>query len=91
MNLFARASAGLIITESVWVSQLAIGFINIPGIYTDTETEAWNKVTSAVHKKGGKIFIQFVHSGSVSHPDFYNGELSFGPSAVNPGETSLLH
>lgn len=33
-----RATAGLIVTEGTWVSPDAIGFINVPGIYTDTQT-----------------------------------------------------
>jgi N-ethylmaleimide reductase len=79
-----RASAGLILTESVWISKNAAGFINVPGIYTEKQTAAWKKVTEAVHAKDGKIFVQLVHSGAVSHPDFLNGELPLGPSAINP-------
>lgn len=84
-----RASAGLIITESAWVSKDAIGFINIPGIYNSAQVSAWKKVTDAVHRKGGKIFIQLVHSGAVSHRDHLGGKLPKGPSAVNPEEQSF--
>jgi N-ethylmaleimide reductase len=84
-----RASAGLIITESVWVSPDAIGFINIPGIFTSAQVGAWKKVTGAVQAKGGKIFLQLAHIGSASHPDYLNGRLPLGPSAINPGEKSF--
>ncbi len=84
-----RASAGLILTETTWVSERAIGFINIPGIYSKTQTEAWKRVTDAVHAKDGKIFVQLGHSGSVSHPDFFQGELPMGPSAINPREKTF--
>lgn len=49
-----RASAGLIITEGTFVSEEAIGVINVPGIYTDEQINGWKLTTEAVHKKGGK-------------------------------------
>ena len=79
-----RASAGLILTEGTWVNPQAIGFINAPGIYTPAQVKGWKGVTDAVHAKGGLIFSQLGHSGSASHPDFFNGELPAGPSAINP-------
>jgi N-ethylmaleimide reductase len=79
-----RASAGLIITEGTWVSPKAIGFINVPGIYSEAQIKGWKLVTDAVHEKGGKIFIQLAHSGAASHPDFFDGALPLGPSAINP-------
>ena len=84
-----RASAGLIITESTWVSKNAIGFVNLPGIYSREQIAGWKMVTNAVHAKGGKIFMQLVHSGAVSHPDFFDGRLPLGPSAINPQEKSF--
>lgn len=84
-----RASAGLILSESVWVSKNAIGFLNIPGIFTSAQTEAWKKVTDAVHRENGRIFIQLAHIGSASHPDHFNGDLPLGPSAINPQEKSF--
>ena len=84
-----RASAGLILTELTWISPHAIGFINVPGLYTERQVEAWRAVTSAVHAEGGTIFAQLAHSGAVSHPDFFGGELPPAPSAVNPGLKSF--
>jgi N-ethylmaleimide reductase len=81
-----RASAGLIITEGSWISPDAIGYINVPGIYNDKQTEAWKPVVNAVHEKGGKIFLQISHVGSVTHPDHLNGKQPMGPSAINPEE-----
>ncbi|MET0244482.1 MAG: alkene reductase [Flavitalea sp.] len=79
-----RASAGLILSEGTWVSAKARGFINVPGIYTSEQVEGWKLVTKAVHDKGGLIFSQLGHIGSASHPDFFDGELPAGPSAINP-------
>ncbi|MGV8946063.1 MAG: alkene reductase [Lutibacter sp.] len=84
-----RASAGLIITEGSQVSEDAVGYINTPGIYSKAQVEGWKKVTEAVHKKGGKIFIQLWHVGRVSHPDFHHGELPLAPSAINPNSKSF--
>lgn len=83
-----RASAGLILTESVWISKRAIGALNIPGIFTEDQINAWKNITDAVHKKGGRIMLQLAHSGATSHPDFLNGKLPLGPSAINPQEKS---
>src|ERR1700754_5031219 len=80
-----RAGAGLILTEGTWVNRDAIGFINVPGLFTDAQANGWRKVTDAVHAEGGVIFAQLAHSGAISHPDFFNGELPLAPSAVNPG------
>jgi N-ethylmaleimide reductase len=79
-----RASAGLIVSEGTWMSSKAIGFINVPGIYTPEQVAGWKLVTTAVHDKGGLIFSQLGHIGSASHPDLLGGELPAGPSAINP-------
>lgn len=51
-----RASAGLIITEGTFISEEAVGVINVPGIYTQAQVAGWKLVTQAVHQKGGTIF-----------------------------------
>jgi N-ethylmaleimide reductase len=84
-----RASAGLILTEGVWVSRKAIGFLNIPGIFTSQQIDAWKKVTSSVHENSGRIFLQLGHVGAASHPDYLDGALPLGPSAINPEEKSF--
>ncbi|MBA9078544.1 alkene reductase [Rufibacter quisquiliarum] len=84
-----RASAGLIITEGTPVSSQAIGYINVPGIYTDAQVAGWQLVTEAVHAKGGKIYAQLWHVGRMSHPDFHNGELPVAPSAINPHDKAF--
>ncbi len=79
-----RASSGLIITEGTVVSPGGVGYINVPGIYSEKQVEAWKKVTEGVHAEGGKIFIQIWHVGRISHPTFHDGELPLAPSAINP-------
>ncbi len=79
-----RASAGLIITEATNVSPMAKGYVRTPGIYTDKQIESWRKVTNAVHKQGGKIFMQIFHTGRIALPDFLPEEIEkpVAPSAV---------
>ncbi|MBH2005591.1 MAG: alkene reductase [Sphingobacteriia bacterium] len=79
-----RATAGLIVTEGTFISKKGVGFINVPGIYSDDQVAGWKLVTDAVHAKGGKIFAQIWHVGRLSHPDLHNGELPLAPSAINP-------
>lgn len=81
-----RSGSGLIITEGSQVSERAVGYINTPGIYTTAQTEGWEKVTTAVHEEGGKIFIQLWHCGRISHSKFHNGDKPLAPSAVNANE-----
>ncbi len=77
-----RASAGLIIAEATAVSQRGYGWLHAPGIYTAAHVKGWQAVTQAVHKAGGRIFLQLWHMGRVSHPDFLGGQLPVAPSAI---------
>ncbi|MFV8128746.1 alkene reductase [Streptomyces syringium] len=84
-----RASAGLIVTEGVWVGERAIGCIAVPGIYSEEQVAGWRRVTDLVHALGGRIVLQLWHTGAASHPDHLGGELPGGPSAVDPQEVSF--
>ena len=86
-----RASAGLIITEGTYVSSEAVGFINVPGIYTAEQTAGWKLVTEAVHSEGGKIFAQLWHVGRLSHPSLHDGKLPLAPSALNPFDKAFTN
>jgi N-ethylmaleimide reductase len=78
-----RASAGLIISEGVFPSALGKGYVRTPGIETDAQVAAWKRVTSAVHARGGRIFMQIMHTGRVSHPLLLpGGAQPVAPSAI---------
>ena len=62
-----RASAGLIITEGASPSPNGLGYARIPGLFNTEQLKGWKKVTDGVHAKGGKIFLQIMHTGRVSH------------------------
>ncbi len=78
-----RAGAGLIITEGTSPSPNGLGYARIPGIFNKEQVEGWKKVTTAIHNKGGKIFIQLMHTGRISHPlNMAEGSEILAPSAV---------
>src|SRR5258708_34355308 len=77
-----RSSAGLLITEATTISEGANGWNESPGIYTDEMTEGWKDTTSAVHEKGGVIFLQLWHTGRASHTSFHGGKPAVAPSAL---------
>jgi N-ethylmaleimide reductase len=79
-----RASAGLIVSEGTWISPSAIGWNDVPGLFTPEQISGWRRVTEAVHRAGGLIFAQLWHTGSVSHPVFFDGHPPLGPSPINP-------
>ncbi|MFE0174115.1 alkene reductase [Streptomyces sp. NPDC059002] len=79
-----RASAGLIVTEGTWVSERAVGFVNVPGVHSEEQVAGWRRVTDVVHALGGRIVQQLWHTGAASHPDHLGGALPAGPSAVDP-------
>jgi N-ethylmaleimide reductase len=63
-----RAGAGLIITEGTSPSPNGLGYARIPGLFNDAQVQGWRRVTDSVHQAGGKIFVQLMHTGRVSHP-----------------------
>jgi N-ethylmaleimide reductase len=80
-----RASAGLIITEGTSPSANGLGYARIPGIYNKEQVDGWKKITKAVHDKGGKIVIQLMHTGRISHPaNMPNASTVLAPSAIKP-------
>ncbi len=84
-----RASAGLIITEASQVSPQGKGYPATPGIYSPEQVQGWRLVTNAVHRKGGRIFLQLWHVGRISHPKLQlDSATPVAPSAVKPaGQT----
>jgi N-ethylmaleimide reductase len=73
----------LIITEGTSPSPNGLGYSRIPGIYSEEQVAGWKLVTDAVHARGGKIFVQLMHTGRVTHPaNLPQGGLVLAPSAV---------
>lgn len=85
-----RAGCGLIVAEGASPSPEGLGYNNIPGLFNQEQCDSWKAATKAVHEKGGKIFLQFMHTGRIGH--HYNlpeGYKLHGPSAkIARGEVS---
>jgi len=78
-----RSGAGLIITEGTSPSPNGLGYARIPGIFNNQQVEGWEKITTAVHDAGSKIFVQLMHTGRISHPlNMPVGAQILAPSAV---------
>lgn len=78
-----RSSAGLIITEGTSPSPNGLGYARIPGIFSEKQVEGWKTTTKAVHKNGGKIIVQLMHSGRISHHlNMHKDAQILAPSAV---------
>ncbi|MGE0355786.1 MAG: alkene reductase [Burkholderiales bacterium] len=83
-----RAEAGLIITEGVAPSPDGLGYARIPGIFSNAQVAGWKRVTDGVHRAGGRIFVQLMHTGRVGHPEnLPAGARILAPSAIAaPGQ-----
>ncbi|WP_106402297.1 alkene reductase [Actinocorallia populi] len=80
-----RASMALIITEGAQPSEDGQGYLLTPGVHTAEHVEGWRRVTDAVHAEGGRIVIQLMHVGRVSHPsNTPHGRRPVAPSPVRP-------
>ena len=78
-----RAAAGLIITEGTHPGPMGRGYTFPPGLHTEEQAAGWRTVTDAVHAAGGRIFVQLMHAGRVSHSNLLPGHaLPVAPSAV---------
>ena len=87
-----RASVGLIISEGVYPGSESRGYFGQPGIVTDEQEAGWKLVADAVHAEGGRIVMQLMHSGRVSHPDLSGTDRTVAPSAVAiDGEVRTQH
>jgi 2,4-dienoyl-CoA reductase-like NADH-dependent reductase (Old Yellow Enzyme family) len=77
----SRAAAGLLITEATLIARRVQGYIDTPGMFLDSHVAAWADVTDAVHRAGGRIFLQLWHPGRMAHSHF-TGVQPLAPSAV---------
>ncbi len=80
-----RASVGLQITEGTSPSPNGLGYTRIPGLFAPEHVVGWRQVTDAVHARGGRIFVQLMHTGRASHVD----NLPTGARVVGPVATPL--
>jgi N-ethylmaleimide reductase len=78
-----RAEAGLIVTEGTAPCADGLGYARIPGLFDAAQVAGWRLTTSAVHARGGKLFIQLMHTGRASaQANLPEGARVLAPSAV---------
>ncbi|MGW9431012.1 alkene reductase, partial [Streptomyces decoyicus] len=78
-----RAGAGLLVTEGIQPSPVGQGYPDTPGLHTPGQVQAWRTVTDAVHREGGAIFAQLMHTGRIGHPSLLSeGLVPVAPSPV---------
>ncbi|MFJ4977994.1 alkene reductase [Streptomyces coeruleorubidus] len=83
-----RASHALVITEGTQPNADGQGYLLTPGIYSEEHIAGWRKVTDAVHGADGRIVIQLMHAGRMSHPDNTpHHRQPVAPSPVQPAGT----
>ncbi|MDF3306437.1 alkene reductase [Rhodococcus sp. T2V] len=85
-----RAGAGLIITEGTQPSAVGQGYPDTPGIYTDAHESGWAAIADAVRGAGGRMFVQLMHAGRLSHPD-NSGHQPVAPSSGVPEGQIYTH
>jgi N-ethylmaleimide reductase len=80
-----RASMALIITEGTQPSAGGQGYMLTPGIHTEGHIAGWQEVTGTMHAVGGRIVVQLIHTGRISHPgNTPHGRQPVAPSAIRP-------
>ncbi|MCA8252513.1 alkene reductase [Burkholderia sp. AU31624] len=80
-----RSSLGLIVSEGTQPSDDGQGYLTTPGIHTDAHVAGWKAISDRVHARGGRLFIQLMHVGRMSHPDNTpHHRQAVAPSAIAP-------
>ncbi len=77
--------AGLLVTEGTSPSPDGLGYPRIPGLFAEEHVRGWRLVTDAVHARGGRIFVQLMHTGRVGH----QGNLPAGARVLSPSAMDL--
>jgi N-ethylmaleimide reductase len=86
-----RGSAGLIVSEATQISPMGKGYINTPGIHSREQIAGWTPVVDAVHRSGGRFFLQLWHVGRISHSSLLPGNVSpVAPSAIRAGARTVV-
>jgi len=64
----SRRKGTFLISEAAIISPQAGGIDDAPGIWNETQVEAWSKIIEKVHENGSYIFIQFWALGRHAFP-----------------------
>lgn len=69
-----RASAGLIISETLAVVPYGYGYGAMPEFISPTQIASWKKIVEAVHAEGGRIVAQLWHVGRPRTAEQFAGD-----------------
>ncbi|KAK1223078.1 hypothetical protein PQX77_014077 [Marasmius sp. AFHP31] len=64
----------LLISEATLIHPRAGGSAHVPGIWSDTQIEAWKEIVDAVHEKGSYIYLQLWALGRAAYPEQLQSE-----------------
>lgn len=85
-----RASLGLVVTEGTWPVREGRTWFGQPGIETPEQVAAWGRVADAVHAEGGRIAMQVMHGGRISHGDISGtGRVVSASATTAPGPARI--
>jgi len=89
---FARGEFSFVLTEGIHPDAThSQGYFNQPGLATDEQAAAWERVVDAVHEEGSPIFAQLMHAGAQAQGNRY-GYGPVAPSAYRPpGEMAEMY
>lgn len=82
VSRLAEGGMGLIITSFVYVLPGGKGLPKSAGLDRDDYIPGYRKMTSAVHKRGGRIALQLVHAGAQTKTKWIEGYTPLAPSAI---------
>ncbi|WP_132994217.1 alkene reductase [Gordonia zhaorongruii] len=80
-----RASAGLVVTEGTFPAFTNRAFPGQAGIADQAQQDGWRRVADEVHDRGGRIFMQIMNGGRMSHQSLTRGVVPEAPSAIASG------
>ena len=79
-----------LVTEATSISNSAVGFSNVPGIWNEDQIQAWKQVSDHVHSKRSFIFLQLWATGRSAQPErIQSDDFDFASSsaiAIEPGD-----
>ncbi len=76
----AKGGFGMIITEDFAVMPNGKGFIQVPGLWEDSQTDTFKEFTRRIHAQGAVIIAQIYHCGRQTSVQMI-GEVPWAPSA----------
>lgn len=87
----ADSPGTLLITEGTYTSPEVVGYTGAPGIYTETQINAWKKIVAATHEKGSFAFVQLFQHGRSNEVLDNPNYRAYAPSAIPLGDAPAPH